>query len=132
MTETELTKLAGLSEALYLRRLQSVQSLLEEEAQLRRALMPLRNRQKQKADSTMRAVGADVSWDIWVGRTRIDLNRRLAEVLAQKLPLMESVRTAFGRHEALSQLASKEQRGRLSKRTKRQSEALLAAVLTRR
>ena len=45
----------------------------------------------------MRAIGADVVWRAWVGRTKTKLNLELAQVLAQKEVMLRDVRKDFGK-----------------------------------
>lgn len=48
-------------------------------------------------DGKMRAIGADVIWNAWLGRTKTGLNMELAQVLAQKDKLIRRVRKDYGK-----------------------------------
>ena len=55
----------------------------------------------------MRAIGADVIWKAWVGRTKSELNLKLARVLARKEHHIQQVRLAFGKVVVTQQLLEK-------------------------
>lgn len=54
-------------------------------------------REMVRNDVEMRAIGSDVIWQSWVGRTRTKLNIRLAKVLSTKEYHLAAVRKAYGK-----------------------------------
>lgn len=70
------------------------------EAKLRADLAKI-DRMASAAEPTgyknMQAIGADVIWRAWMGRTKSDLNLELAQVLAQKETLKGRVKKEYGR-----------------------------------
>ncbi|MFK7744693.1 MAG: hypothetical protein AB8B47_06555 [Roseobacter sp.] len=77
-----------------------VAKLVEQEQDLRSQLRQV-SEQDARADlqssDTLRALGADVIWKSWVGRTKNALNIELAQVLAQKEILLADVRRDYGK-----------------------------------
>ena len=106
MTPEAMAALVDTADALYQARLARLRTVLAEEGRLRRELADLDGHRLRNAAlpapdmAGLRAVGAEVLWQGWVGRMRADLNARLARVLAQKEAQMDALREAFGRAEA--------------------------------
>lgn len=81
-----------------------------EEARLRNELTRLDTMAtdaERQANNQQRAIGADVIWKAWVGRTKASLNRELALVLAQKDSMLSSVRREYGKLIVAEELARK-------------------------
>jgi len=86
--------------------------ILKDEARLRAALARLDAQAKaardlpEQAISGLREIGADLSWQGWVGRNRAAFNSELALVLARKEQALPPLRRTFGKAEAASALAA--------------------------
>lgn len=119
-----------LAQALYLREVQKLQPLIAEEARIVQALQTLRAQGSgdTDADDTMRLIGAEASWQHWAATMRSRLNQQQAAVRARKLPAMEDMRRAFGRREALSELARQEERRRAEAARRKQDERLSSLI----
>jgi hypothetical protein len=77
-------------------------------------------RQAQQTTTVeMKAIGADISWQAWLGRSAAALNLQLAEVLAQKGSYVEQVRKAHGKVSISDELLAREQAERRQLRAKR-------------
>lgn len=106
MTPAALASLAETADAFYQARLARLQPVLAEESRLRGALADLDLHRARNAGlpapdmAGVRAVGAEVLWQGWVGRMRADLNAQLARVLVRKAAHLDDLRQAFGRAEA--------------------------------
>ena len=115
MTQDPLKELAQLTDALYQAELAKMRVLNEKEAGLRRDLAALEEHRRsnlalpvEQLDG-VRQIGADILWQGWVGRTRADLNMRLAQVLAEKGHLMAQVKRAFGKQLAAAEMLEEAQ-----------------------
>ena len=91
------------------------QKLAQEETRLRAELARLADMLKvSRSDalepSEMRAIGADVIWQGWIGRNRAALNMKLAKVLAQKEQRLGALRTAFGKTHVVQVLIEQNQK----------------------
>lgn len=98
----------------------ALQTLLTQEANLRSELARLKElMQNTRADAMapneMRAIGADVLWQGWIGRSMATLNIRLAAILAQKEMRMNALRQAFGKARVVEEMITN------SKKAQRQS-----------
>ncbi|XDA98484.1 hypothetical protein AB1M95_00875 [Sulfitobacter sp. LCG007] len=96
----ELGRLQQAVEARYNLRQADFRKLVEEENRLRSELRRLDaqvSEAERQGDPQMRAIGADLLWKGWVGRTKQDLNTRLARVLSRKEARIAEVRTEYGR-----------------------------------
>ncbi|MDF1668140.1 MAG: hypothetical protein P1U83_00885 [Roseovarius sp.] len=110
MTRTASTELAELTNILFQAEQSKMRQVVEQEAALRRDLAQLdASREANLALPTaklraVRQIGADVQWQAWLGRTRADLNRRLALCLVQKERMMKALQQAHGRKLAADQI----------------------------
>lgn len=98
----DLRDLHQITRARYEQRQQSFAKIVAEETYLRTELARLDAMNAQThappEDATsMRAIGADVIWQGWLGRARTTLNLRLARVLAVKEHHLLEVRRAYGK-----------------------------------
>lgn len=104
----EIAHLIVVSEALYEREREGLVRITEQENALRQELARLsdlgRSAPVEPLTGGMRAVGADVIWQGWLGRAQTALNMKLARVLATKEDEQVKVRRAFGKLTALRQL----------------------------
>lgn len=118
MARARISDLGAATEAVFQKEYQALRPLLQKEAQLQAQLARLDAQLAQvKADSIQtegyRVTGGDMLWHGWESATRRQLNMEMAQVRAQKLTTMESLRKAFGRKQAvekLSQQARKQRR----------------------
>lgn len=125
----QMQELVSITQSLYLREQAAVQDILSEEATLRAKLAQLDLQVREARDKSsdidpMQAIGADVVWLSWVGRTKTQLNLQLAQVLARKSLVMGKVRLAFGKNLIASQMAEAEVK---TQREKRQARLLASA-----
>lgn len=130
MKESQLTELFQVASVLYQREYDKVRAIIEDEARVRGALARIDQqetaaRQSINPNDGIQIVGADVLWQSWVSRSRRDLNLELAQIRARKLNVMDQVRKAFGRKEAISELLGK---SRLARQRQQQSNLLTAAM----
>lgn len=126
MKDHEVNTLRQIAELRYQHQLQKVQGLLTEEARLRQDFARIAKSAKEGIDLSMRAMGADHSWDIWLASKQEDINTRLAQVLAQKMEVMEGVRLAFGQQHVLADLSRKIEQDRRRRRVNAQRESACA------
>jgi hypothetical protein len=111
-TARDLQDLHRITRARYNQRQQGFAKVLAEETHLRSELARLddMHRDAQTTDPTpMRAIGADIMWQGWVGRARTDLNLRLARVLSVKERHLLEVRRAYGKVLVVEELQSRMQ-----------------------
>jgi len=105
----ELLQLEAITQAKYDQQQQSFRRIQSEENRLRAELrkhdeMLLRSNSTDVRIGEMRAIGADVIWQGWVGRSKTELNLKLAQVLAIKEQQLQQVRQAFGKLQVVQQL----------------------------
>lgn len=101
MTES-FADLAAITDAVYRGKMSSLQRLIAEESKLRQDLGKIdeiaRANQGDWADTfQMQTLGADLLWDAWVTRQKIQLNSQLANVLVRKAGVVQDMQRAFGR-----------------------------------
>lgn len=101
-TARELDDIMLICQARYTQCQQEFAKLVAEENHLRAELARLdemsriiKTPEAQIAD--MRAIGADVIWQGWLGRSKTTLNMKLAQVLAIKEHHLKEVRHAYGK-----------------------------------
>ncbi|UXX82280.1 hypothetical protein [Roseovarius pelagicus] len=118
MTNQGLSDLQQITDALLAAEQAKMHDILQREAQLRRALGDLDRHRRDNLDLTAaelaapRALGADIVWQGWVGRTRTRLNTELARVLVTKADKMAALHRAFGRNVAMDHLINDARRAR--------------------
>ncbi len=100
--QDELRQLLIITQARYQIQQQIFQKIVTQENHLRgelRRLDELRHRSQTHAGdaSEMRAIGADIIWQGWIGRSKSQLNLQLAKVMANKLHHLAQVRHAYGK-----------------------------------
>lgn len=118
MTGPELDDIRAIAALLYRRELARLAPVLRDEAQIRTALIHLDTMVEDARGSesmSMALSGGDALWATWVERQRTGLQSDLARVLARKVQETAALRTAFGRVQALEDLA------RLSAKAARQA-----------
>lgn len=100
MTPQDARNLQVLADIKYQARQQRLQKLVQEENAIRSDLAKLGQQAKEAdrtADKTMKAIGADVIWQAWLGKSKTALNMRLALILAEKEQHLGQVRRAYGK-----------------------------------
>ncbi|TMM52503.1 hypothetical protein [Sulfitobacter sabulilitoris] len=131
-----LDALRRVSHARYLQTQLAFQTLVAEENRLRSELARLdaQLRGSRTEDATeMRAIGADVIWQAWVGRAKTELNLSLARVLAQKEHHLRQVRRAYGKTLVTEGLVAEEKALRSRKMARTNLErAIETAVINQR
>lgn len=96
----QMKQMQALLEAKFLKQQSAILDLLQREGSLRSDLNKLERqaRLNENAEySEMQAIGADVIWKAWIGKTKGSLNLELAQVLAQKEVARAGVKASFGR-----------------------------------
>lgn len=130
MKQNKLAQMSQVTEAVYLAEFRKVQPLLQEETRLRGALARLKEqaeceRTALASDMPMHAIGADLLWQAWLVRSRKQLNIELSQVLAKKSVVMERIRLAFGRRNAVQSMSARFTDDRAIAQRKKQFERLL-------
>jgi len=111
---SQMNELVHITDALFQVEQAKMQQIAAEEAAIRAALADLdaqyNNAQNDaKSDMTaIRALGADLLWQVWVGKKRANLQMELAKVLVRKAQAAEGLRYAFGKNHVAGQLLQKE------------------------
>ncbi len=129
MTMKKLEQLLSVTEAHYQFEFAMVKDILAKEGSIRRALAQL-DEQKTQAHSDlangmmMQSMGAEILWQTWAANSRTTLNIELAQVLARKETVMDQVRKAFGRREAVKTMLKAEQKNAAKRKTRRLYESL--------
>lgn len=127
--QSVLDQMTRVGEALYLREYERIRAVLEEEARITAQIARLddqvfRIRTEGTGDHGYRSVGADILWQGWESRTRRQLNSELARARAKRLSMMDALKRAFGRKQAIAQIARDEKSARVKARRKAQLDAL--------
>ena len=130
----QLAQIAEVVNANYEREQRQFATLVAKENQLRFALNKIDNmrRSTDVPDASiahMQAIGADVIWLAWVGRSKTTLNIQLAQVLAQKEHLQSAVRKAYGKVLVVHQMQDQARADINSKLTKTQLETAVTQFL---
>lgn len=130
MKHDKLAQMSQVTEAVYLAEFRKVQPLLQEEIRLRGALARLKEqadseRKALATDMPMQTIGADLLWQAWLVRSRKQLNIELSQVLAKKSVVMERIRLAFGRRNAVQAMSGRFTTDRAIAQRKKQFERLL-------
>ncbi|GFE49566.1 hypothetical protein So717_13190 [Roseobacter cerasinus] len=100
MTPQDARKLQILADIKYRTRRQRLQKLVQKESAIRSDLAKLGQQAKEAdraSDKTMQAIGADVIWQAWLGKSKTALNMKLALILAEKEQHLSQVRRAYGK-----------------------------------
>ncbi len=132
----ELRQLEAISQAKYDQQRQSFRRIQAEESRLRAELARLDHMARQANGAStqigeMRAIGADIMWQAWVGRSKNELNLKLAQVLAIKEQQLSQVRQAFGKLQVSQQLIADLQKRQRKKKGQSQMELAIDISLLR-
>ena len=105
-------ELGQLTKVLYENDMARLKELARQENLLRSRLRDMEQQSRDCSDvstqnGAMRAIGADVAWQNWVSRRRVELNLELSNLLVQKARLLEKLQKTFGRNQTVSVLAEK-------------------------
>ena len=130
----ELRQLEAITQAKYDQQQQSFQRIQSEENRLRAELrkldeMLLSSNNTDVRIGEMRAIGADVIWQGWVGRSKTELNLKLAQVLAIKEQQLQQVRQAFGKLQVVQQLITETKDDQRKKKGQSQLELAMDTAL---
>lgn len=136
MRHSILDQMTRVGEALYLSEYERIRAVLEEEARIASQIarlddQVLRIRAEGAGDHGYRSVGADILWQGWESRTRRQLNSELARARAKRLSMMDELKRAFGRKQAIAQIAEDEKSARVKARRKAQLDALCRDAVLR-
>lgn len=99
----QLDDICAATDALYQAELNKLRMVTAEETRTREALARLSEQSVEVPPETalvMRAMGADLAWNRWVGRQKEVLNMQLANILVRKAEALRRVQEVFGRNEA--------------------------------
>jgi len=113
MHADKLNGLKAVTRAAFDKQYQALRPILDQEAQVLDQLSRLDAQLKQLQSNTSaiesyRIAGADVLWHAWEAATRRKLNTQLARLRSQKLAMMDELRLAFGRKQAVEALIRKQ------------------------
>ena len=130
----ELAQIAKVVKANYEQEQRQFAKLVSRENQLRTAIQEIEDMRRSTnvpdaSVARMQAIGADVIWLAWVGRSKTALNIQLAQVLAQKEHLQSAVRKAYGKVLVVQQMQDQARADAASKRTKSQLETAVVQFL---
>ncbi|OED48577.1 hypothetical protein [Leisingera sp. S232] len=130
MKQKMLDQMAAVTAAQYMQEHAKIQPALAREAELRGQLARLNDqvqatRALTDGDHALKALGADLLWQGWHTRTRRQLNMDLAKATAQKLRMMDELRKAFGRKQAVETMAAAERKRCKTARAKMLMDKLL-------
>ena len=125
-----LAQILTVCEAQYAKSQQDFAQLRAKEDKLRHELsrlaeMGLSAGEAPQDQTQMRAIGADIIWQGWLGRAKSALNVSLAQVLAAKEAHLTEVRKAYGKVQVIQDLMAQEN----NKKQARKSQALLAKAI---
>ena len=130
MSRSDFEELSILADARFQAEKAKMQHILEEEAEIRRAIARLEDRHQRARESEaapfspQRAFGGDVLWQGWVSRMMRDLQTRLAQVLVRKNAMQRELARAFGKTVASDGLLCEVRAKRAAKQAKSRDEAL--------
>lgn len=98
----QLLDIEKIFEVQYEKKQREFRKLVLQETQLRSDLAELDSRYQEsceigKSRFEMRSIGADIAWNVWVGRKKTQLNIELAQILSVKDRNLKQVREAFGK-----------------------------------
>ena len=108
---TRIQSLVQLMEVKYHSSQQGLQSVLKQETTIRTKLNTLANHAfdahniSYESKPEMRSLGADMVWERWLERTRIQLNLELANILVTKEAHLSIVRRSFGKLQIARKMA---------------------------
>lgn len=131
MKRQMFVRMSQAADALYLREYERIRVVMAEEARIAAQLAQLDAqlaslRDRDASDHDYRSVGADILWQAWETRTRRALNQSLARARAKRLTMMDGLRLAFGRKQAIAELAQNHRNDTLRTRNKRFQDRLCA------
>jgi membrane protein required for beta-lactamase induction len=127
VTGPDLADLREIAALVHRRELARLDPVLREEARLRAALARLDtmvDEARAAGVTLMTLSGGDTVWTTWVERQRSGLHSDLARVLARKAQETEALLAAFGRVNALEDLARTAARAARRDRERRTVEAV--------
>jgi len=110
----QIKELVVVTDALFLVEQAKMQQIASEEAAIVKLLAELESRCAKASEGgqedmiVARTLGADLLWQIWVGKKRAALQMELAKVMVRKAQALESLRKAFGRSQVADQLGKQE------------------------
>ena len=130
MSQDDLENLRNATQALYLEAHSKVARILAKEAAVRNGLARLEEQNRGAGEPTngvdsMQMIGADLLWNAWQYQTRQRLNVELAQIRAQRMELMDGVRLAFGRDQAILTLVEQQKTELAEKQEKRNTARIL-------
>ena len=131
---TELEQLGSITMARYEQQQQSFQRIVGEESRLRTEIVKLDDhlrtaRDRSETDIPLRAIGADIIWQGWVGRRKTELNMKLAQVLAIKEHHLVQVRSAYGKVLVVQELIANAQDEKRKKTSQAQLDRAIEQTL---
>ncbi len=109
----QMNALTQITDALFQVEQAKMQRIAADEKSVRQALSNLdaqyNNALGDASDMmAVRALGADLLWQVWVGRKRANLQLELAKILVRKAQAAEGLRHAFGKNHVATQLHQQE------------------------
>ncbi|KIN65928.1 hypothetical protein Z945_975 [Sulfitobacter noctilucae] len=132
-----LEELLAVSQLRYDHQRQAFEKILGKESRLRVELARLdemgrSTAQEAEAVDSMRAIGADLLWQGWLGRSRTKLNMQLARILAIKEFEQRKVKRAFGKVIALEEVIREQKKIKRADTARRMLDQAVEHSLTNR
>jgi lipase chaperone LimK len=124
----QIQGLAQLTDMQFQAEMAKMQKLVAEENRLLQLLSELDARSKQpdgsdeQTQNAIRALGADLLWQTWVGQRRAALQMQLANLKARKEMATDRLRRAFGKASVAAELVTRDALGSRVNAQKRQAQ----------
>lgn len=108
--ERQLQELAQLTEIVFVARSAELQPVLAREKMLRERYAELDEQRRKALSSPVeeiehRLTGADVVYQIWLGRQLSSINQELARLMVEKERHKDGVKVAYGKRDVATRLA---------------------------
>nr|WP_296430756.1 hypothetical protein [Roseovarius sp. BRH_c41] len=130
MKSNSYSELVCVTEAMYRSEAARMQALLADERRLRaelRQIEEVRFAARDVPDSRLqgyREIGADLTWQGWIGRSKANLHADLARVLGRKGQVSNLLRRAYGKYLAATELLQDQDRAYGQRSMKQQHDLL--------
>lgn len=129
MARVDLKTLRDLNELRYRKHQEKLRAIQAQEAQLRAQFAEVEAHDVAAADQNrliMGAIGADVLWKAWVGRSKRELNMKLARVLSSKAQHLADAKREYSRVLVSQDLYKTARRDAVRRDTKKRLDETIA------
>lgn len=130
----DLVMMQKLVDVKYRQQQDSFARIIVQENRLRSALRQLDEhlaKSRTSANSSQKAIGADVIWQSWVGRKKRELNMQLAQVLAVKERHIAQVRKAYGKVIVANEILDLSKKNQTQKNARSELDRAITSMLFR-